>query len=407
MRILVLNHIHPDAKHVSGLRMSKFAEKLSEIGEQVLLITTTSKATITGTDINTLNHSLATHNWKIPFQLSCPPIPAVLAGMARTGKLPPGVRHIVLGIFYLWRGGVFPDWSRAVEQVIPELEKSFQPDVVYATFGNTDTFAIAQLISKKFNCPWVADFKDNWSAFIPFGFRRLLANRFSDFRSMTLFSETHKRETEKWFSGKFDVIYSGYDSANLLEVKPLPDQSLTILISGSVYSEKNFKLLLTGIGKWVAAFEHRTENRIKLFYAGNEGNNVQKMVNASLADPSLFENLGFLPMGELQRLQRQVGVNAYICNSASLLHQKFIELCAAQRPIIVVPNESKEAISIANLLNTQLYNCPQPEIVCESLGKILNSGRPAIRQDILTNYSWKVQTEKLREVFQRATVIQK
>src|SRR5690606_21603919 len=112
---------------------------------------------------------------------------------------PGGIRQTILGVSYFLNGGVFPDWYRGALPLLGPLARDFAPDVVLATFGNTDTWRIAQRLARIAGCPWIGDVKDPWGAFVPAAVQRGTARRFADMAHMTALSAAHAADAARWF----------------------------------------------------------------------------------------------------------------------------------------------------------------------------------------------------------------
>ena len=117
MRIAIVNHTHPVSGHVSALRMARFADELAKLGNTVLLITQAptqpddSSRQDIGASFAKLVAGLS------PVLIECQLESAVLAGAARSGRLPFGLRQLVIGGCYAFTGGIFPCRSRPSGQV--------------------------------------------------------------------------------------------------------------------------------------------------------------------------------------------------------------------------------------------------------------------------------------------------
>lgn len=395
LRIVVVNHVHPLRQHVSALRMRTFAEHLAGAGDQVILLSETENPDHAATSPEALPDMIKSHDWSSPLFVSCRPHSHALVKASREGRIPSGLRQFILGTSYLITGGVFPDWRQATARLLPTITETFKPDIVLATFGNTDAWSIAQSLARQANCPWIADMKDNWRAFVPYGFRKLTAQRFADMAHMTVYSEAHRDEANRWFSQNKTVIYSGYDHAKHSSKLPsvITDK---IVLSGSLYAEQNLDTFIEGVRQAVAASPSDTAPT--LVYAGNE---TEKFLHAtaSLKEICAVECLGFLDSASLSDLQATARVNAYIANPSSLFQQKLPELLAAARPILVVPGESAEAVRIAEATGGILHRCHDASTVAKALEASAKQTGP-VRNTKIDAYSWAAQTERLRAIMQ-------
>ena len=391
LRAVFVNHSHPDKKHVSALRLPCFAWALAAQGHRIVLLTETLTPDDPAPSITQIEADLAKHDWARPFVLPCPPGSAPLLTRARVGGLGSGLRQGVLGASYLFRSGVFSDWQAGARPYFPVLAETFRPQIVWGTFGNTDAWNISRDLATLSGCPWVADVKDNWSAFLPRGFTRLIAARYGDAAHMTVFSESHRDEADRWFGQDKTVIYSGFDEG----VARSESDVFRILLTGSIYDDTCLSRFVGGIRDWLS----QSVNDIVFSYAGNDGERVVRQA-ASLQGLCKLEILDFLPYEKLLALQKTSSLNVYIRNPRNLFQHKSLELLAAGVPVISIPGESGEARRIADKVGGCLMSCETEDQVTEALQKVATETPLAMDTDKMNAYSWQAQAKNLERLFE-------
>ncbi len=388
MKIVLINHTHPNATHVSALRMREFAACLASAGDRVVLITGPLDPYSAVEAPAALDAQIAAHNWSSPFHVTCRHYTTPLRQAAREGRIVPPFRQVVIGASYLLRGGLFGDWRTGASKILPFIATRFCPDVVLATFGNTDAWSIAQELAQVARCPWVADYKDPWSCFLPLGFRRTMAARYADMAGMTTFSRAHARDADAWFPCVKEVVYSGYRSNPETELLEGEHKNLQITLSGSIYDGRSVQLLLEGLALL------SEEGNIKLIYAGNDGGRIGEMITRASSRVT-FEDYGYLDIDSLTRLQRNAAVNIYVRNPNSLFQQKLIELMAIGRPVISVPGESEEARELSEHIGGTLIPASTPAEIASVFSE-LRSTQVGVDLERLRVYSWSAQTARLQ-----------
>lgn len=392
LRVVFINHTHPDEKHVSALRMASFARAMAGAGHKVVLLCETLNADDAVVDMADLSAALASHDYTSPYVLACRPSATPLLARARTGNLPWGLRHAVLGASYLWGGGVFTDWRNGAKPYIGALAEHFRPDIVWATFGNTDAWNIAQKLSRAADCPWVADIKDPWGRFLPYGLAHLIAGRYRDAVHMTTFSDAHSSEAGGFFDLPKTIIYSGFDTVDRL---PDPSQPFRVLLTGSVYNDDSLAKLLDGLALWL---QDRPAADVVFTYAGNDTARLKRHCSR-LDGLCKIDIRPFMPVAELRQLQLGAHINAYIHNPDSLFHHKVLELLAAGRPVVCVPGESDEAKAIADQVGAHMLVGNTAADIARALdaGTVDNISAPD--PDKLNAYCWSAQADKLVALF--------
>jgi glycosyltransferase involved in cell wall biosynthesis len=400
LRAVFVNHIHPDTNHVSAMRMKYFAKSLAARGNKVVLISGTQAATDTAKPLPRVAHELAVHDWSRPFVLACPPTGSPLLRKAREGRLAFGLRQGILAGAYLLHGGVFTDWLKGALPYLPLLAKDFRPEIVWGTFGNTDAWNIARRLADVSGCPWVADLKDNWSAFMPTGLARLIAGRYPDAVHMTVFSEGHRDEADRWFNQDKTVIYSGFGETTAPPPRTEPG-SFRILLTGSIYDDTCLARFIGGLRNWLKTSSvTRPANNVIFSYAGNDGKRVARQADIlqGLCKVAIH---GFLPYDELLAAQKNSSLNVYIRNSRNIFQHKILELLAAGPPVISFPGESDEAKRIAERAGGCLLPCETEEQVFGVLRRIASAPPPPADATKMSPYSWQSQAEDLENLFRR------
>lgn len=396
MRLIFINHCHPDMPHVCGLRFGRFADAMAARGHQVVLLTENYPRDATTVTAAQLTDGLATHDWSTPYVLACSLIGHENARRAREGRLATPWRQIAIGRSYLINNGMFADWQSGAGDYLPVLVSEFRPDAIWATFGNTDAWAIARALARRAGCPWVADFKDNWTAFIPPGLRNLMAHRFRDGAHMTVLSEGHCDEADPWFSVMKTVIYSGVDA---IDFKPVDSAVFRITLAGSIYDRDRLTALVSGIEKWLAS---DARAKVDFRYAGND-TEMAMAATASLDGKCRRTMLGYIDNASLAEIQAASNVNLYVHNERCIFHHKALELVAAGRPIISYPDETCETRNVAAEVGASLFVCADPQEVTDALKVIAEGVLPVPAPENLKTFTWAHRAEALEAVFERVT----
>ncbi len=415
LRVVLVNHCHPRMKHVGALRFAKFAEALAGLGHRVVLLCETLGPEDSGPAVDAFAKALADHDWSRPFVLACRPKPAAWLASARRGRLPWGLRQAVLATHYVFRGGVFGDWRDGARPYLQPIVEHFRPEAVWATFGNTDAWNIGRELAARAGCPWVADMKDNWGAFLPFGLRRLMASRYGDAAHMTVFSEGHGQEAARWFGIGRTVVYSGFDDVTEPGAPgtsqtggagtgdldaPATRDGFRLMVTGSVYGDDVFAELIDGAAAWLRA-RPPSADRARLIYAGNDCDRVGRLT-APLRELADLDIRPFLVLDELRAWQARADVNVYVTNRRCIFHHKVLELLAAGRPVLCFPPESAEALEIAAAAGATLHSCASAAAVAAALDSIAAAPSPPPDAERLARYAWRQQARTIERLLSEA-----
>ena len=390
MHAVFINQCHPEMPHVCGLRLRKFAEVLTMSGHRVVLLVEAYPEDLKVPKVEELESNLLDHNWDRPFILPCRAQGFEKSRWAREGKGSAISRTATILKSYVLDGGMFPDWQSGAEIYFDTLSRVFSPDVIWATFGNTDSWILAQKLSRLSDCPWVADFKDNWGAFLPHGLKVLMAQRFRDAAHMTVLSETQLHDANRWFPGQKTVLYSGVEPASSVSIP----SGFRILLTGSIYSTEHLAELVIGLKNWL---ESSQISGVEFCYAGNEGPLVER-ISELLKDFCHRQFLGFIPPESLAKIQSSVALNMYVYRGGGFFHHKSLELIAAGPPILSYPGESLETRRLASSAGCKLFACESQDQIVDAMNNVTSEKNSHNQRNFPLEFTWKSRAKALEDL---------
>lgn len=315
--------------HVGAMRLRELAKALVRQGHQIILLTATL-SNETPQTLSKIAADFATHDWVSPFYLAVAPVSTVGLRCLRSAKTPVWLRKCVVCFYYFFFQGVFRDWFLGLQPYRTFL-KSFKPDFIYATFGNTDALNIAKQLSDDCRCEWILDVKDPWSVFIPFGFRHYLARFYQSASRLTALSPEHATEAKHWFSQDISVVHSGFSEKLLFrENLKLENDFLNVVLVGSLYQSAILNQLMLALNQLVPL---NIFNGIKLQYVGNDEALFLRHTQ-QLDNTVSFVNHGFLEFDAYLTIVSQATVNVFVYQPRVYCHHKIYELQAVGRPTL-------------------------------------------------------------------------
>lgn len=401
LKILVVGHCHPEMPHVCGLRTKGFAEALTRRGHQVVLLTGTLPQAPSVPSADQIIDRLSRFSTSGPLVLGCLPRGHGWSRRARQGSFPFILNKAVLTGSFVAQGGLFTDWVSGTRPYWPALADHWRPDVVWATFGNTGAWLIAQGIARRAGCPWVMDMKDPWSDFIPGPMRRLLAARFRDAAAATALADTHGDDLRRWFRGEPVTVPSGVDIPSVGTTTPSPDKdAFRISLVGSLYDDNGLRILLAGIASWARKRGIGSTPPAVLEYYGNE---TERFLGATtdLRDVCEVRTRGFIPPAELARCLHTSHVNAFV-NARSGFRHKVLEFAVAGRPILCVPAAGADEHAVVRQTGCVLHGCTTAAEVKSALDNIENDKcRDKMAPIDIEAFSWDARAGQLEQVFER------
>ncbi len=400
MRAVFVNQCHPDTPHVCAVRMREFAAAMARRGHQVVVLTETLRTQDGDHAPDDPAERLAGHDWSAPLHMACDRAGAPLLDRLHQGRLPFGLRQAVVAGHFVLRGGVFAHWTAGSRAAVAALAHGFRPELVWATFGCTDAWNIARRLAAEAGCPWVADLKDNWDNFIPFGLRSVMARRYGDAAHFTALSEAHAEIAAARFGASATVITSGIPRS--LPQDPDNDDGsgpFRIVAAGSIYDGSALAAIAEGIGAWLERDGAGRDTEFRYF--GNDHERVEAAL-APLKGRCRIAVLPFVESAELGEGLARASVIVYPRHRPMLYHHKFIEFLATGRPVLCLPEETGECRAIAARLDAPFFSCGNATDVAAALSVIASGRCPQLNRAALAEYSWDAQSGRLEGVLQQA-----
>ena len=368
MRLVFINHTHPDTPHVSAMRLFYFARAMAARGHQVVLLTGESPAQPgQGLPAHEVAAAVATHDWSQPLVIPVREQDATAAtALQGSADLPSPLRRLRTAWRLLAGNGIHGQWVCNARPVLAALTKTFSPTLVWATFGNTSDLQLGQALSRMAGCPWVADIKDNWRGFIPHGLRHAVAWRFRDAVGLTFNAVLHKEVATAWRkSVPAAIVYSGVSEAFFVRDESEPrTQYQDVLLVGGTYSNVHLQKYLSALAQWMDALPVADREQLRFVYAGSD---VQKVNAALMATPLPCARLVLAqrPVAELAQMSQRSMLNSYIASDKGF-HHKLLELLVAGRPVVCYPGEHPESVQLAAAIETGFH-------VCADVGQLITA----------------------------------
>ena len=267
MRILLLSLYYKPLNNIASTRIVAFKKYLEEFGHQVdvltrhysenelkksnLLIAMTNGDDFEGDYYkkgNVIYSKYKTTNSKLNF----------------SKKLPKGIK----GLYNLWQFDIFHySYVEYGLKAFDEELSNNKYDFILASSPPPVTLLLAEKISKKYNIPWVADFRDSFilsedTKKVKFVKKQTLNKVLKTSSGISFVSEGMKAQNLNFFNSKNQhikntIIYNGFISGSENVNQTVIDEFQTIkqnydkvlLYTGSIYKERNLDFFLDALVK--------------------------------------------------------------------------------------------------------------------------------------------------------------
>ena len=260
------------------------------------------------------------------------------------------------------RGNLFiPDarcwWIRPSVRFLKRYLKEHPVDAIISTGPPHSMHLIAKELHKKFNIPWVADFRDPWTD-IDF-YKDLKLTRRSDLKHHRLerqvLSEATRVVTVGWDCAKglenheannVAVITNGYDETfvkTFPETSPKPNKVFTMSHIGIIGANRNPEMF------WEAISELDIPMKIRLI--GQIDNSVIESIKRHNIE-NYVEIIPYIPHNQVIDEQQKSDVLLLFVNNTpnaqGILTGKLFEYIASGRPILSIGPENGDSARILN-----------------------------------------------------------
>lgn len=388
MRLLFVNHLHPNTGLIGAVRLQRFAEELSKREHRVLLLCACHQGALDTPETFALR--IAQHNWAQPLVLA---VRDASSAHRRVGTLATGgrtLRRVSTAAGLLIHGGPFWQWQHAARAFQKPIRERFAPELTYATFGNLDALAIARNYAHYARIPWVMDIKDPASQFIPAPLARWLMPRYRDAAAVTLNSDFQRGHNPGWVDERSTVIYSGAEASNHATG---PHFNNAAALVGSVYDDGALAILLRGFAFW----RRLRGGDATLHYFGTDGARVADVATRGDATSGLTIN-DQIPRDELLQRCARFAALLYCAHPQHTFHHKLLELGALGRPLVTSLSEGPEARMLCDQFGIRLASVTsdtEAALALQAAADIPTSSMTTLRHEM----AWPSVTARLETVF--------
>ncbi len=342
------------------------------------------------------------------------------------------LRKVISG-FFEFTQFIFPIGPKAeLYKAANTYLKTTKVDVIIATGDPFVLFSYAAKLSKKFDTPWIADYRDPWSQSFSAkkGFFQRKFDLYFEKRIVTsavqinTVDELFKLKLKQLFPSKtIDIYPNGYDEREMKKVESIQQDSacLTFSFIGTMYLWHPIKELLKDYSLF--AKKYPDKSFYLKFYGVNNTSEITELIKTQFKH--LEKHIVIvqkLPNGEL--LEQLAKDNVLLLfNYYQFTGTKIYDYLGLKRKILLCYENSKEA----EILKNQYYFhsietdiTPQIDIInrtksgvivrdsehsVEVLEELYNefhaTGQIACNSVGIAHYSRKIQVEKLAELIKK------
>jgi hypothetical protein len=229
-------------------------------------------------------------------------------------------------------------------------------DVIIATGEPFIMFKYASLLSKEFNVPWIADYRDDWvydHSLVnkPFLYRFIIDSKNKYFEKVYLANSscilTVNKDIQNKIQGRImnkpvNVLNNGFDIELIQSSLNLSQKEFIISYAGTLYDFDYLKPFTQAFNKFMAKFDYPDNVKIKFYGLPNKKNRASiDVLNLKTEYPNHIEIYPFMELTALiPELQKSsVFLNLIAADpSKGYLGTKIFMYACLERPIISIPS---------------------------------------------------------------------
>ncbi|MCL2326892.1 MAG: hypothetical protein FWC39_00105 [Bacteroidetes bacterium] len=248
-----------------------------------------------------------------------------------------------------------------------EYLKNNKVDYIIATGDPFILFRYASKLSKKFNTPWIADYRDPWveSGGIQQKFNRSLERKYlKNVYKITTVSEFLVQKIKQNLPSKsFEILINGYDLPETKQLSAITQnsKSISFAYTGTIYKWHPLESVLSVFEQFI---KNNPAAKITLnFYGINE---IDKVTNVITQNYPVLQSCSFIykRMPNIELLEKLAQNNIMLLfNYYSYSGTKIYDYLAIKRKIILCYSDDKEALE----LKRKYYNIEEIEGISKQL----------------------------------------
>jgi len=322
---------------------------------------------------------------------------------------------------------IYDLWAYSAVKKGHELLKTKSYDWIVSSYGPPASHIAAGILSKTYQCRWVADYRDLWienhiyRGMWPFTiFEKYMEKKYVGHHAnvITTVSEPLANILRRKFNNPVFVIENGYDDEEYdVESPPyFSDQKIRIIYTGNIYPEKrNPSPLFAAIADLATKdtnMRQRMSDQFEVLFFGNENDWLNQLI-IKYGVQSWVKYMGKVNRIDALRIQKQADLLLFLEwgdeSVDGILTGKLFEYLAARKPIIGIGISPSSAAGIL-MCQAGVGQAVGEDLdkVTSILRKLITENKPFViqpREEVINKYTRRKQAEFLLHIMNKYSVI--
>ncbi len=426
-KVLIITYYWPPSGGGGVMRWLKMSKFLPELGWQPIIYTPeNADASVTDESLIQEIHKdiieLKTPIWepyniyrKLTGKKKDTKFKAGFVSEASSGNWKNRLSVFIRGNFLIPDPRMF--WIRPSVKYLSKYLKENQVDLIVSTGPPHSMHIIALRLKKKFDIPWIADFRDPWTD-IDF-YSKLKLTKWADKKHHKLEKEVllkadHvvtvspgcARDLNKIVNRKIEVVNNGFDPKDFEFEKPRLDKTFTISHFGAFNKDRNPIALWKVLGE-LSKQNSTFKKLLRIQLIGQTDDSVIQEINKNNLSENILQ-IDHLP--HFEGLQKLAGSQLLLLplnnapNVMGILPGKMYEYMALRRPILALGPIEADYAKIINETNSgKVHNFNDSGKIKESLTtyfELFQNNKLEVDSSSYEKYSRKNLAKKIIELIQ-------
>lgn len=309
-------------------------------------------------------------------------------------------------------------WSKAIEKELSVKLKNDLPDIIISTGPPHSTHLAGMKLSKKFNLPWVADFRDPWMEIEYFEHLRLSENSRKKHQTLesqvltnadlvTTVSPSWAKLFESKGAKKTAVIFNGFDERSFDENKEVKKTEKFIIAHlGTMGMDRNVPSFYGALEDLLIE-NKEIKQHTELHFAGNTDKNIIDTILQKENLKSVFKNSGIISHHKAVEIMKSSELLLLIQNQSEnnikgRIPAKFFEYLASQKNILLIGDEQSDLAKIMqeNKIGfvANFDDKEKIKTIIKTCFDKRNNPNQDIEKNIIHQFSRKTMTKKLSAI---------
>ncbi|MDD5552188.1 MAG: glycosyltransferase [Candidatus Pacebacteria bacterium] len=308
-----------------------------------------------------------------------------------------------------WLPFLFKDFRKVI--------KKEKPNLLYFTGGPFFQWRLAPFFKRKYNIPYIIDFRDPWFLDPYEKEKSILRKNISEFlkkkwelliiknADKVIFATTNMekiyRKEYNFYKEKFLSIENGYDPDDYKNVPPKKNSNFSIVYTGKFAHYRDPKNFFKALGKLKNIID------FQFMHIGEKEKKIEKIIKKErIEKKSLL--VGLKTYKETISHSKGADVLVLITGKSKLEStQKVFDYVACDKPIIAITNKNSAVARVLKNFKKAFVIDDNPEIIKDAIIKIYKDKTNNVSfgdQKIMLDYNRKFLTKKLAECLDRVVI---